>query len=121
MSNMQNVPTITLDDLRRQLATGAVAEFWNVLTDQYYKGEIIPGSRRVRLDQIGRHVAEEHTAKDAAIVVYCAGPHCPQGAAAATKLLALGFTNVREYHGGIAEWKDAGLPIERPELAAATA
>jgi rhodanese-related sulfurtransferase len=115
---MSNVPTITTDDLRRQLAAGAVTEFWNVLTDQYYKGEMIPGSRRVPADHVGHEARRAGLARDAAIVVYCAGPHCPLGGIAATKLAALGFTNVREYHGGIVEWKEAGLPIERPEDAA---
>ena len=115
---MSTVPLITLDELRRDLAAGAVAEFWNVLTDQYFKGELIAGSRRVPLDQIGRHVARERTPRDAAIVVYCAGPHCPQGASAAAKLVAMGFVNVREFHGGLQEWRDAGLPVSRVEIAA---
>jgi len=23
----------------------------------------------------------------------------------------MGYTNVRHYHGGIADWKEAGLPV----------
>ncbi|HEY2524214.1 MAG TPA: ion channel [Candidatus Binataceae bacterium] len=31
----------------------------------------------------------------------------------------IGYTNVRHYHGGIADWKEAGLPVESASAAAA--
>jgi rhodanese-related sulfurtransferase len=118
---MSNAPSITLDELRRQLAAGAVTEFWNVLTDDYFSGELLPGSRRVPLDAVGREVTLGRVARDAAIVVYCANAACPQSRMAADKLLRLGFANVRAYEGGIAEWKEAGLPVERVTSAATAA
>jgi len=121
MSTTQTIQTITTDELRARLASGTVAEFWNVLTDDYFTGEFIPGSVRVPLDQLGREVARRGVAKDAAIVVYCSGPTCPQSGQAAAKLAAFGYTNVRAFEGGLAHWKEAGLPIERREPAAATA
>lgn len=110
---MQNVQIISLDELRSELASGAVTQFWNVLTNDYFKGELIPGSRRVPLDQVGREVTRAQIAKDVAIVVYCAGPRCPQSGMAAEKLAVLGFSNVRSYEGGIEEWKGAGLAVVR--------
>ena len=50
--------------------------------------------------------------KDAQIVVYCAGPTCPQSRLAAEKLLKLGYENVRAYEGGLEEWKAAGWNTE---------
>lgn len=101
--------TITLDELRSQLAAGSIQEFWNVLTDTYFSGEYIPGSRRVALDQIGRSVAA--LSRDVTIVVYCSSFDCPQSHAAAEKLAALGFTNVAVYAGGLKEWEDAGYEL----------
>lgn len=101
--------TITLDELRSQLAAGSIQEFWNVLTDTYFSGEYIPGSRRVPLDQIGRSVAA--LSRDVTIVVYCSSFDCPQSHAAAEKLAALGFTNVAVYAGGLKEWEDAGYEL----------
>ena len=121
MSTTHSVQVITTDELRARLASGDVAEFWNVLTDDYFTGEFIPGSARVPLDRLGREVAHRGLAKDSAIVVYCSGPTCPQSGQAAAKLVALGYTNVRAYEGGLAHWKEAGLPIDRHEAAAATA
>lgn len=54
---LQSVQTISIEELREQLATGGVDEFWNVLTDEYFSGELIPGSRRVPLDRVGRELA----------------------------------------------------------------
>ena len=113
---MADIRTITPDELRARLAQPrAQLQFWNVLTDEYFAGEMIPGSRRVPLDTIGREVAESGLAKDGEIIVYCSGPSCPQSGAAAEKLVKLGFTNVRAFKGGLEAWKAAGLGIERVE------
>jgi rhodanese-related sulfurtransferase len=116
---MSAIRTITADALAEQLSAGAVAEFWNVLTDDYFTGELIPGSRRVPLDHVGREAAARGLARDTAIAVYCSGPTCPQSRAAAEKLVALGFTDVRLFEGGLEAWKAAGRAVE--SLAAAGA
>lgn len=110
---MSEVKTITTEELDGRLRAGAGPEFWNVLTGEYFHGEMIPGSRRVPLDQIGRETHAAGLAKDAEVVVYCAGPKCPQSRMAAEKLQALGYTNVRAYEGGIEEWKGSGRSVER--------
>ena len=116
---MSTTRTITVDTLVQRVAAGLVAELWNVLTDDYFTGELIPGSRRVPLDHVGREVATSALARDTAIVVYCSGPTCPQSRAAAEKLFALGFTDVRLFEGGLEAWKAAGRAVE--SLAAAGA
>ena len=50
--------------------------------------------------------------------MYCASLACRNSEIAANRLVALGYTNVREYAEGIAHWIEAGLPVER-ELGAA--
>ena len=117
---MDRTRTISIDELATGLRDGTVAEFWNVLTDDYFSGEMIPGSRRVPLDRIGR-AAANGLAKNAAIVVYCAGPSCPQSRQAAEKLWTLGFTNVRAFEGGLEEWKSAGRGLERVDATTAAA
>jgi len=42
------------------------------------------------LDKIGREVRSTNLPKNAAIVVYCGGPKCPQSRMAAEKLVKLG-------------------------------
>ena len=109
---MSDIKTVPLGELEERLRAGRRFEFWNVLTDEYFGGELIPGSRRVPLDRVGREAHEAKLAKDAEVVVYCAGPHCPQSGYAAEKLQSLGYTNVRAYEGGLEEWKAAGHDVE---------
>ncbi len=116
---MTQARTIATEELDRRLAQGGSLELWNVLTDEWFKGEMIPGSRRVPLDRIGREVtASRLPAADAEIVVYCGGPSCPQSRLAAEKLAALGFTNVRAYEGGLEVWKQTGHSVETVALPA---
>ena len=109
---MSAVKTISTTELDARLREGGDLEFWNVLTDEYFGGELIPGSRRVPLDRVGREAHESGLAKDAEVIVYCAGPHCPQSGYAAEKLQSLGYTNVLAYEGGLEEWKGAGRGVE---------
>lgn len=106
------IATIEAQQLKAKLDSGHPFEFWNVLTDDYFHNEMIPGSRRVPVDGIGRQIADSGLARNAEIIVYCAGPECPQSRLAGEKLAKLGFTNVVAFEGGIVEWKKAGLPIE---------
>ncbi len=112
---MADIKTISAQELEERLKQNSQLEFWNVLTDEWFKGEMIPNSRRVPLDTVGNEVREKNLPKDAEIIVYCAGPKCPQSRMAAEKLEAFGYTNVRAYEGGIEEWKELGLKVETTE------
>ena len=116
---MAEAQTISTEQLQQRLKQGNGLHFWNVLTDGYFKGEMIPGSRRVPLETIGREVSEAHSPKGEEIIVYCGGPTCPQSLEAAQKLTDLGYTNVKAYEGGVEEWKNAGNQVERLEQASA--
>jgi rhodanese-related sulfurtransferase len=118
---MNAFTVITTSQLRSLLHDGSSFQFWNVLTDEYFHGEIIPGSRRVPLDKIGREVAAGHLPKTTRIVVYCSGPSCPQSKSAGEKLITLGYQDVLVFEGGLEQWREAGLPLEQVEMEAATA
>jgi rhodanese-related sulfurtransferase len=114
---VKDIQTISTEELAAKLDRREKFEFWNVLTSQYYSNENIAGSRHVPLDTIGREVAGGDLPKDTEIVVYCAGPQCPQSGMAVEKLLTYGYTNVKAYEGGLEEWEEAGLPIEQDAAA----
>jgi len=107
------VNTISIDELQQLLKRKSPIHFWNVLTDEWFHGDMIPQSRRVPLDKVGNEVRSTNLPKDAEIVVYCGGPKCPQSRMAAEKLGKLGYENVRAFEGGLEEWKNAGLSIEK--------
>jgi rhodanese-related sulfurtransferase len=119
MTARTNSPiVIGADELADILSTRRPDAFWNVLTDDYFTGELIAGSRRVPVDRVGREVAETQLDRGAAIVVYCSGPTCPQSRAAAEKLVALGYRDVRLFEGGLEAWKASGRAVERAAAAA---
>ena len=107
------VKTVSTGELRDLLENNHPLQFWNVLTNEYYPGENIAGSRRVPLDKVGSEVRSTNLPKSTEIVVYCGGPACPLSRLAVEKLIKLGYDNVRAYEGGLEEWKAAGFPIER--------
>ena len=114
---MDEVKSISTEELQSRLQKDSSFHFWNVLTDEYFHGELIPGSRRVPLDRVGRVVSTAHLPKDAEIIVYCACPSCPQSILAAEKLRNLGYTNVKAYEGGLQDWKSAGNKVEYAKAA----
>jgi rhodanese-related sulfurtransferase len=105
------VKTITTSDLEQRIGEDVGTHVWNVLTDQWFNGELIPGSRRVPLDQLEESVRRSSLARDTPIVVYCAGSHCPSSREAAEKLGELGYSNVEAFEGGLADWKTAGHDV----------
>lgn len=102
---------ITTEELAQRLQQDAAVQFWNVLTDDYFSGEMLPGSVRVPVDRVGKHASTQKLPKDAEIIVYCLGPSCPQSGDAARKLTTLGYANVLAYEGGLEEWKASGREI----------
>ena len=84
---MLDTRTISTGELRQRLDHGHIPRLWNVLTSQYFTGEIIPGSTRMPLDTIGH--ATTSVPKDAEIITYCGGPKCPQSAQTAQRLIEL--------------------------------
>jgi len=81
----------------------------NVLDDTYYSDCHIAGSINIPLRQIER--CENEYDKDAEIVVYCAHELCTASMEALKKLKELGFTSVRAYEAGMANWYQSDLPV----------
>ena len=51
---MSAIQTISTQQLAQRILQGGAFQFWNVLTDEYFKGEMIVGSLRVPVDGVGR-------------------------------------------------------------------
>lgn len=110
---MANVNTLTTHEIENKLKNNNDFFFWNVLTEDSFDGELIPGSDWVPLDRIGRKVKEEDIPENKEIVVYCGSESCPQSTRAAEKLNDLGYHNVYDYEGGLKEWKETGHETEQ--------
>ncbi len=104
--------TITLDVLRATLESDTPPVVVEALPTQYYEDGHLPGAINIPHDEVDLLAAELLPDRDAAIVVYCASGPCQNSGIAARRLDQLGYTDVRDYHKGKAEWVAAGLPTE---------
>lgn len=103
--------TITRDELRAAIEAGEVTVV-DALGAEYHAKAHLPGALPLAPGEVGEKAAALLPDKSAAIVTYCSDTSCPNSGQVADRLTALGYTNVRKYAEGIADWADAGLPIE---------
>ena len=71
----------------------------------------------VPFETTNRKTLKELTARfpaDKAIVIYCSGGDCLSSLGLAKLLVDLGIKEVRVFLGGWSEWKQAGLPEDKP-------
>ena len=110
------VRTIARDELQREMASrGSRLKLVMTLGDWEFRTKHIQGSLHFR-DAADMLAALR---KDDPIVVYCTNPPCLASVAAYHRLVEEGYTNVRRYAGGIEDWENAGLPLERGDPDAA--
>lgn len=108
------LPTVTAEELRRKLEDGESLVLVDALAPMVYAHSHLPGAinlpcSNVDPDRVARRIPDRATE----IVVYCSSTDCEDSHVTATKLLHLGYTNVKRYAGGKDEWRDLGLPLER--------
>lgn len=101
--------TITRDQLQQNLDDLIVLE---ALPESYYRQGHIPGARVFPMDRARDLAPTVSPRRDAPIVVYCASDTCKNSHEVAKLLGTVGYTNVRVYVGGKADWQAAGLPLE---------
>ena len=99
-------------ELQTRLASAAPPVLLEALPEKYFRHSHLPSARNLPHDQVDALAAQIVPDKAAEIVVYCASATCQNSTIAAERLVALGYTNVREYHEGKQDWIDAGLPVE---------
>jgi rhodanese-related sulfurtransferase len=106
--------TVTANELRRKLEDGDSFVLVDALAPMVYAHSHLPGainlpSSNVDPDRVARRIPDRGTE----IVVYCSSEDCEDSHVTASKLVQLGYTNVKHYAGGKNEWRDLGLPLER--------
>jgi len=109
MKKFQNIDSATL---RERLASDDRPVLVNALARDSFDDERIPGSISIPAADALR-LAGDVLAKDQPVVVYCASRSCTASPTLAQKLVDLGFTEVSDFEGGIAEWERAGFAVQR--------
>jgi rhodanese-related sulfurtransferase len=115
---MEMAEKITREELR-ELVERREVTIVHALPEAYFRKEHIAGSVQMDHERVAEQAPERLPDRDAAIVVLCANLACRNSEVAANRLIALGYTNVRQYAEGIADWIGAGLPVEGEVGAAA--
>jgi rhodanese-related sulfurtransferase len=108
------LPTVTAEELHRKLEDGESFVLVDALAPMVYAHSHLPGainlpSSNVSPDRVARRIPDRTTE----IVVYCSSEDCDDSHVTASKLLQLGYTNVKHYAGGKDEWRELDLPLER--------
>ncbi len=99
---------ISRDDLKAKLDAGDNFKLVMTLSEWAFRAKHIPGSILVDNPTLAAKLLDP--ADD--IVIYCSDENCPASKYAFHLLTTNGFERVRRYAGGIADWEDAGLPLE---------
>lgn len=107
----EHVRAIGIDHLRRMMEGGERFTLLDVRSRSDYDREHIKGARSMPLDDIESR-APATLKPDEDIIVYCDSFVCSASISAAKLLARMGYKKVRDYKGGLREWKQAGLPTE---------
>jgi rhodanese-related sulfurtransferase len=108
---MENV--ITRNELETKIVAREPLVLLEALPEPYYQKGHLPGARLFPHDRVRELAASVIADKHADVVVYCASDTCQNSHIAAAQLRNLGYTSVRVYAGGKADWEHAGLAFER--------
>ncbi len=100
--------TIEREELKSALDGGAGLKLVMAMHETHFEQAHIPGSVQLfALEQ-----APGLLSHDDHIVVYCSDRSCAASRIVAQKLTDAGYTDVRHYPGGLADWLAAGYPLE---------
>ena len=98
---------ISREELRRKLERGDEFKLVMTLSGFAYRTKHIASS--LHFETVEEAVAALD--REDEIVVYCADVHCVASIYAYRLLEREGFTRVRRYAGGLADWEEAGYPL----------
>ena len=99
---------ITRDELRSKLQRGDDFKLVMTLSARSYRAKHIP--RSLNFESAAEAVDSLDPAEE--IIVYCADVYCAASIYAYRLFEREGYTKVRRYAGGVADWEDAGYPLE---------
>ncbi len=99
---------ISREELRQKLERADDVKLVMTLSAFAHASKRIPTS--LHFDTVGEALAVLDP--DDEIVVYCGDVHCAASIYAYRLLEREGYTRVRRYAGGIADWEAAGYPLE---------
>ncbi len=104
--------TITAEDLAARLDDDQPIRLIDVLDRNHYRTVHLPQAENIPVDELSEQ-APQRLRRDETIVVYCSDLQCPKSPRAAAALEDLGYRDVYDFEGGIAEWRRSGRRLIR--------
>ena len=104
----QGLGSVNVSQAQAQWKAGGVTVL-DVRAGNEYRHGHIPGALHIPASQLQRSL--ERVPRDTPLLVHCAGGG--RSVAAASALLAQGFTEVSDVLGGFDAWEEAGNPVEK--------
>jgi len=113
------MPTVTALEIPPLLARGAT--LIHVLPEEHFERERLPGAVNASVYEMAfvAKVRERVPELGAPIIVYGAGGESLDSTVAAAKLSRAGYTDVHDFHGGLAAWLAAEQPVDGSHAPAA--
>jgi rhodanese-related sulfurtransferase len=99
---------ISRNELKEKLDRKDSFKLVMVLGEWAYRAKHIPGSLNVFAPELAKDMLDPEDD----IIIYCSDENCPASKYAYMILTNGGFQKVRRYAGGIADWEEAGYPME---------
>lgn len=107
----EHIKSIGMEHLKRMLESAEKFLLIDVRSKEDYAKEHIKHAKSIPLDELEKE-ARQSLKPDDNIITYCDSYVCSASASAAAMLMRMGYKNVRDYKGGIREWKTSNLPVE---------
>jgi polyisoprenoid-binding protein YceI len=106
--------TITAAELKSLLVSQTAVTLLHVLPEEHFAQQHLPGAVNACVYEMAflSKVAELVPDKASAMIVYGAGDPSLDSTVAAEKLVKAGYTNVRDFRGGLTEWLKQSLAVE---------
>jgi rhodanese-related sulfurtransferase len=111
VTSHNEIPEISREELMRRLKSPSFKVI-DVLPRESYASRHISGAISLPLDEIAHRARGLLPDLNAEIAVYCASQTCQRAEQAFMVLREMGYTNVRDYRAGLADWVEAGGPVE---------
>ena len=104
---------VSADTLRRWVREGLAVLLDAREPEAYFRAHL-PGARNLPVDAVGDSLdLLQSLPRDRWLVCYCDGAPCDLGERLAYELKSWGFDSVAVYWGGVADWRERGLPMEK--------
>lgn len=113
LAELNSVRQLTPEEVQAQCKAAHAPLLVDVREPEEFKGELghIPGSRLIPLRELGARAGEIEAYKEHSVVAICrAGV---RSTTAAAILTGLGFQRVFNLKGGMLDWNERRLPVER--------